>query len=145
MITRDIRKEIVMIKRYDIIINEKLIDYLYNKIHSYKEKFVFNTVGVSYETITKELIRKLLENNKECEESIVILSDFPEYDNCPFEVEHASAYNHRWEGDYDPDAYDDWKPRTYCLHDFFYQNIDFPSGKPVYLQYFEMFDWKERE
>jgi len=133
--------------RKKLILNDKVVDYLYDKL--IEGNYVLMLSTSRYEEVTKDLLRQLLNDatrnvlvlNKEM---FAVLSDDPEYDGVPFEVTHASPYDHRWEGDYDEEAYDDWKIDTICLQDLFYDDPWDDEG-PIYAKHPEMFDFEDEE
>jgi hypothetical protein len=132
-----------------LLLNDKLANWLFNRITKDKSvHYVLKRGYNKYEEITLDLIKQLLSKAKQDEdildkEIFAELSDYPEYDDVPFEVEHASPYDHRWPGDYDKDAYDDWKIITYSITDFLYE--DQWNREPVYLEHPELFDFSEEE
>ena len=127
----------------ELILNDKVINYLFDKIKNDNQKrhFVLRVDYDGYKEITKDIIKQLIDKGNIDKEVIVELDDYPEYDNMPFAITHASPYNHRWEGDYDEDAYEDWKVDTYSLTDFFYE--DPWQREPYYAEHPEKFDFKE--
>ena len=143
-----IEKEYKIIKkvRRKLILNDKVINFLFDKVK--KENYVYMTSSSSYKEITKDLLRDLLKKAEDNDrywrlECFAIVDEYPEYDGVPFEVEHASPYDHRWPGDYDEDAYDDWKIRAISLEDLFFEGLW--NDKPVYLEHPEMFDFTDEE
>lgn len=137
-----------------LILNEKVVDYLYKRLttaekNSYylgepnTKHLVFLTGYNNYEEITKDKIRELLKDEDNLEKEIIAeLAYNPEYEGTPFEVEHASPYDHRWAGDYDEDAYDDWKVIKYSLADFFYE--DQFEREPYFAKHPEEFDFEDK-
>lgn len=132
--------------RRELIFNEKVVDYLYKKLID--DNYVLMVSASKYQPITKDILKQLLakaEKDSDIlhKEIFAELSDYPEYDGIPFEVTHASPYDHRWPGDYDEDAYDDWKIITTSLSDLFYD--DTWDNTPIYVKKPEMFDFKEEQ
>lgn len=132
-----------------LLLNDKLAKWLFNRIT--KDKFAHYVLRTGYDTykeITLDLIKQLLAKAEQ-DESVLKkgifaeLSDFPEYEDIPFEVEHASPYDHRWEGDYDENAYDDWKVITYSITHFLFE--DEWEKEPVFVKHPELFDFSEEE
>jgi len=132
-----------------LLLNDKLANWLFNRMKKDKSvHYVLRSGYNGYKEITLDLIKLLLSKAEQDEdildkEIFAELSDYPEYDGVPFEVQHASPYNHRWEGDYDEDAYDDWKVITYSITDFLFE--DQWKREPVYVEHPELFDFSEEE
>lgn len=130
--------------RRNLILNDKVIDYLFETAK--KRQYVLMLNSSSYEEITRDIIKELLEKaqydedywDKDC---FAIVDEYPEYEGIPFEVEHASPYDHRWPGDYDPDAYEDWKIRAYSLSNLLYE--DNWDHEPVFAKHPEKFDFED--
>lgn len=113
--------------RRKLILNDKVIDYLYNKLSDKNKRYVLMTGYSEYKEITKDVIKDLLQKAEQDgrywnKDVFAELADYPEYDGVPFEVTHASLYDHRWPGDYDEDAYDDWKVDACSLSDLLYDD-----------------------
>ncbi len=113
--------------RRKLILNDKVIDYLYNKLSDKNKRYVLMTGYSEYKEITKDVIKDLLQKAEQDgrywnKDVFAELADYPEYDGVPFEVTHASPYDHRWPGDYDEDAYDDWKVDACSLSDLLYDD-----------------------
>ena len=131
-----------------LILNEKVADYIFKRMNSNDYENVVLLTKTGYKRVNLNLIKELL---KKCEENTDILSkelfaeldDYPEYEGVPFKVSHASPYDHRWEGDYDEDAYDDYKVIKYSLLDFLFESSW--QNEPVYVQYPNKFDFTEEE
>ena len=140
--------EIRKIVKKKLILNDKVVDYFFKVLNKDKNrKFVIRTGYDKYIDITKDEIKKLLAGDLD-KETIVELDEYPEYDDMPFVISHASPYNHRWENDYDPDAYEDWKVDTWSLSDLFYNDhYGFGWGgfadKPYYVEHPDEFDWED--
>lgn len=137
-----------------LILNEKVVDYLYKRLTTAEKGYhcwgepdtkhlVFLTGYNNYEEITKDKIRELLKDEDNLEKDIIAeLAYTPEYESTPFEVEHSSPYDHRYPGDYDEDAYDDWKVIKYSLVDFLYE--DRFKRKPYFAKHPEEFDFEDK-
>lgn len=136
-----------------LILNDKVANWLYKKI---KEDYptIHYVLWKGYDKymeITLDLIKRILTKASKDDrileaEAIVELADDPECEGVPFEVEHASPYDHRWPGDYDEDAYDDWKVSTRCLADFFFSNNwGGLHDDPIYVESPELFDFEDEE
>lgn len=143
-----IEKEYKIIKkvRRKLILNDKVINFLFNKLK--KQNYVYMTSSSSYIKITPDLVKELLKKAEHNDnywrlECFAQLANHPEYEGVPFKVTHASPYDHRWPGDYDEDAYDDWEIRAISLEDLFFENLW--DNKPVYLEHPEMFDFENEE
>lgn len=126
-----------------LILNDKVVDYLFDRIN--KEGYVYMTSSSTYKKVTKDLLKDLLKKAEQDDrywnlECFAIVADYPEYDGVPFEVTHASPYDHRWEGDYDEDAYDDWKVEAISLSDLLYE--DTWEEKPVFAKHPDKFDFE---
>ena len=135
-ITKKVRKELVL--------NDKVTKWLFNAMKKDKERhFVIRTGYSTYEEISIPLIKELFKTLNE--QKFVILSDYPEYDDVPFEVTHASPWNHRWDGDYDENAYDDWEVVTYSIRDLLAQKPWQVYADPIYIEHPELFDFGEEE
>lgn len=144
--TLGIVEEQTIIKKVkrELVLNDKVVDYLYNTIKSDKcNHFVFIKDGYeySYEEITKEGIKKLMSYKGIMEECIGILDENPEYEDVPFVVVHANPYNHRHEGDYDVNAYEDWKIETFKLFDFMFEDLKGFGSEPYYYLHQDEFDF----
>lgn len=129
-----------------LIINDKVIDYLFEKIQ--KRKVVVMKSLYSYENITRASLKQLVERAEKYpnywdKKIFAILDDSPEYDDVPFEIRHASPFDHRWPGDYDEDAYDDWKVVRLSLNDLFSLDTSSPYFNPYYAVYPDEFDFEE--
>jgi len=146
------RYKVIYTEEQELILNNKVVDFLANVIDKAKSDgihFVYMTSSSTYKEIDKALITQLLKD-AESDESILDkplfaeLAEYPEYDNCPFNVSHASPWDHRYPGDYDDDAYDDWDIITHSLMDFFYENGYAPGygDIPYYEEHPEQFDFK---
>ena len=137
--------QIIKTVKKRLIINDKVIDYLFNELK--KRKYVLRNDYNTYEEITRDDIIVFLKFEDEDHfweyERFVILDKDPEYTDMPFEIEHASPYDHRWPGDYDPDAYDDWKVNTYCFGDLWY--TDRWDHKPYFSTHKDQFDFEDEE
>lgn len=134
--------------RRKLILNDKVIDYLYNKLSSKDKRYVLMTGYSEYKEITKDVIKDLLQKAEQDarywnKDIFAELADYPEYDGVPFEVTHASPYDHRWPGDYDEDAYDDWKVDACSLSDLFYD--DTWNTEPIFAEHPENFDFEDEE
>ena len=131
-----------------LILNEKVAEYIFKRMNSNDYENVVLLTNTGYMKVSLELIKELL---KRCNRSADLLEkdifaeldDYPEYEGVPFKVSHASPYDHRWPGDYDEDAYDDWKVIKYSLLDFLFE--DHWQNEPVYLQHPEQFDFTDEE
>lgn len=131
-----------------LILNEKVANYILKRMNSNDYENVVLLTRTGYRRIDLNLIKELL---KKCEEDFDLLEkdifaeldDYPEYEGVPFKVSHASPYDHRWPGDYDEDAYDDWKVDKYSLLDFLYE--DHWQNEPVYLRHPDKFDFTDEE
>jgi len=134
--------------RRKLILNDKVIDYLYNKLSDKNKRYVLMTGYSEYKEITKDVIKDLLQKAEQDgrywnKDVFAELADYPEYDGVPFEVTHASPYDHRWPGDYDEDAYDDWKVDACSLSDLLYD--DTWNTEPVFAEHPENFDFEDEE
>ena len=134
--------------RRKLILNDKVIDYLYDKLSDKNKRYVLMTGYSEYKEITKDVIKELLQKAEQDarywnKDIFAELADYPEYDGVPFEVTHASPYDHRWPGDYDEDAYDDWKVDACSLSDLFYD--DTWNTEPVFAEHPENFDFEDEE
>ncbi len=130
----------------DLILNDKVVDYLLSVIN--KKQYVYMTGSSTYKQVTKDLLNDLLKKAEQDDhywniECFAVVADYPEYENVPFEVSHASPYDHRWPGDYDKDAYDDWKIDAVSLSDLLY--ADTWDNEPIYIKKPDMFDFKEEK
>lgn len=140
--------EIVKTVSKKLVLNDKVVDYLFNVLTRNEDrKFVLRKGYNNYSEITKDTLRDLLKGDVE-KEVIVELDEYPEYDDMPFTITHASPYDHRWPGDYDKDAYEDWKVDEYSISDLFYSDkLDFGwsgvNDKPYFAEHPEEFDWEE--
>ena len=145
--TLGIEKEYKITKkvRRRLLLNDKLVDYLLRQLS--KGGYVYMTGSNSYEPVSHELVKKLVDEAKDDYrrwdwDCFAQVADFPEYEGVPFEVTHASPYDHRWPGGYDEDAYDDWKIEAVSLSDLLYED-DAWQRDPVYVTHPEMFDFDE--
>lgn len=143
-------KETYEVRKYvekELILNEKVVIFLYNLISKLilKEdrKFVVRTGYNTSKPITKEWIAQQLAANRIEDKVIVETDEDPEYEDTPFVVNHANPYDHRWPGDYDEDAYEDWWVEEYSLLDFLMNTYDGPHGEPFFVKYPGRFDFKE--
>lgn len=131
-----------------LILNEKVANYILKRMNSNDYENVVLLTRTGYMKVNLNLIKELL---KKCEEDedllekdiFAELDDYSEYEGVPFKVSHASPYDHRWPGDYDEDAYDDWKVIKHSLLDFLFE--DHWQNKPVYLNHPEQFDFTDEE
>lgn len=138
-----IKKEV----RQKLILNDKVANYIFNRIKDDpKCHFVIYIDNNTYEEVTLDKIKQLLveaESDPTVLEKDIfaIYDEYPEYIDVPFKVEHANPYNHRWPGDYDEEAYDDWWVTTYPLNFFLFE-----TGKyyPVFVVHPELFDFEDR-
>jgi hypothetical protein len=139
------RYEVIYTEEQELILNNKVVDFLTKTIDKDRKRgihLVYMTSSSTYKEIDRDLIVQLLKA-AESDESILDkplfaeLVDYPEYDNCPFNVSHASPWDHRYPGDYDEDAYDDWDIVTYSLMNIFCENY-----VPYYEEHPEQFDFK---
>ena len=136
------RYEVVKTVVKKLILNYKVVDFLYEELTKDKrEPYVyFDNATQKHFPITKELINNIINNNGINKSCLRILEEYPEYEDCPYKVEHPSPYNHRWEGDYDESAYDDYKILTYSLEDILYGEW---FNEPLYIKQKNRFDWTE--
>jgi hypothetical protein len=148
MNTLGIEKEYKIIKkvRRKLLLNDKFVNYLLKQLN--KGNYVYMTSSHSYETVSPELIKELINKAEDNDrywnlDCFAQVADYPEYEGVPFEVTHASPYDHRWPGDYDEDAYDDWKVDAISLSDLLYE--DTWQREPVYVKHPEMFDFADEE
>lgn len=135
-----------------LILNDKVANWLYKKIkEDYPiDHYVLWKGGDRYEEITLDLIKNILTKASKDDtileaEVIVKLADYPEYEGVPFEVDHASPYDHRWPGDYDENAYDDWEISKRCLADFFYESTYDWNNNLIYIKHPELFDFEDEK
>ena len=143
-----IEKDYKTIKRVrqKLILDDKVVDFLFNKLK--KHDYVFIVNSNKYQEITKDFLRDFLKKVDKDDrylslECFAIRDDDPEYEGVPFEVKHASPYDHRWPGDYDPDAYDDWEIEAVSFEDLLYD--DTWDEKPIYAKHPEQFNFSEEE
>lgn len=133
-------RNIIVTHEEDLIFDEKVVDFLYNKITNATEHYVLYYAQTITE-ITREIVEKLINNGYFCKEWIAEIDSDPEYDDCPLVITHASPYDHRWPGDYDEDAYDDWEVVTHSLYDFMFDE----NNVPYFMTHKNEFNWKESE
>lgn len=131
-----------------LVINDKVIDFLFDRItnNKYGAKYVARAGFTGYKEITKDWIKKIADAGDWEKELIVELASDEE--DFPFSRRHPSPWDHRWEGDYDPDVVNEWKVNTWCLWDFFRVNLGFNSNDEDNLYYMvhpESFDWEEEQ
>ena len=148
MNTLGIEKTYKIVKkvRRKLLLNDKFINYLLKRLN--KGGYVYMTSSSSYEKITPELLKVLVKKLEKDDRYLYLecfakVDDDPEYEGIPFEVTHASPYDHRFPGDYDEDAYDDWEIAAVSLTDLLYE--DNWQEEPVYVVHPEMFDFAEEE
>jgi len=135
--------EIKKIVKKKLIINDKVINYLFKVLtdESGPHYVIMNGYG-KYTEITKDIIKQLLSSERNLSAEVIAeIDEYPEYEGVPFVVSHASPYDHRWEGDYDEDAYDDWKVVTHTIEDIFYD--DTWDKEPYYAKHPDEFDWED--
>ena len=136
--------EVTVVKRKKLILNDKVINYLMKVIKEYGYVYMINSRN--YQTVTPDLLKQLLKKAEKNEMSwyeqcFAEVDESPEYEGVPFKVLHASPYNHRWEGDYDNDAYDDWHIQAVSL-------VDLLLGdrlRPYFAEHQREFDFEDVE
>lgn len=142
------RYEVIYTEEQELILNSKVVDFIVKKIAKDKQRgihLVYMTSSSTYKEIDKDLIAQLIKDAQSNESVLdkplfAELDEYPEYEGCPFNVRHASPWDHRYPGDYDEDAYDDWDIITYSINDFF--NGDGYNYTPYYEEHPEQFDFK---
>lgn len=149
------------VKRYvrrKLVLNDKVVDYLYMRLTSSKQysansygspvkEFVFiSSNKEGYEPITKEKIKALLQHEENMREKLIVrLDDEPRDLKNPFAVRYHSPQNHRYEGDYDEDADEYHDVVSYTLEDFLYEDEDRvnPYVEPYFAKHQEQFDFED--
>lgn len=139
MLTREIKREVVTTYTYkELVINDKIVDYLYNKIVSSGEHYVFaNDDFTDYEELTKDKIYTLLKDDLAKENRVCILLDDKNEGGPLFKVYHP---------------FDDEKSSVvdmHCLEEFLF--VDEPKKDSCGITQFviyranpELFDWEDK-
>ena len=151
------------VKRYvrrKLVLNDKVVDYLYTRLTTSKQYQSSNNTYQSpvkelvfissnkkgYEPITKERIKALLKYEENMREKMIVqLDDEPKDFKYPFVVRYHSPWNHRYEGDYDEYADEYCDIVSYTLEDFLYEDEDRVNLyiEPYFAKHQEQFDFAD--
>lgn len=136
--------------RKQLIINDKVIDFLDKQINNKKATSGYNVgalrkffilIGNKYTKIDKNIIRQLL--NGHIKDDIIVELDI-DSENENKDIPFITKKYQRYENDYD---YDEWPEEIvrYSLYDFFFNRPEafFKEKKPFFITHEDEFDWQE--
>lgn len=128
----------------ELIMNEKVANYLFEQLtKDTRQHYVWRQRYGKWVEFTPQLLQQIISTPDGMrKQDVVILSKDPEYEDCPFEIEHASPWDHRWPGDYDEDAYNDWKVIAYSLEDVLLGEEPWKRNKPYFVTHPMCFDFE---
>ena len=135
---------ITQTERKELVMNEKVANYLFEQLTKYaRQHYVWRQGYDKWVEFTPQLIQQIISTPDGMrKQDIVVLCESPEYEDCPFEIEHDSPWDHRWPGDYDENAYNCWKVIAYSLEDVLLRREEWDNGeKPYFAAHPTLFDF----